>query len=269
MSDEPSDTAPGAVRGGLPLAEWGRSAPEPQTAPRRHRRRTDWRQGGRAVSRWDTSVLAAVGIGGGAGVVVAGLVARIPAPWAPAVSLLVLWAGMLAAVAFAFTRARPAGLLALRPTDLVWGVGVGLALRAAQGFASGANSAPFPSSNVKTGEGPAELLGDALAAGLAGPFVEEFFFRAVLLVALFQLLRRNLGYVAAALTATLVSAGAFICLHAAFASLSLADGLQLFFVGAACAALVVLTGRIWGAVLAHVVYNVTFVLLGLIGVALA
>ena len=195
--------------------------------------------------------------------------ARVTAPWAPTVSLFALWAGLLGAVVWAFVRARPAGILVFRPTDLVWGLGVGLGLRLVQGLLSDANSAPFPSSASFFGMLWVGNAGDVFAAGFAGPVIEEFFFRAVLLVALYQLFRWSLGHVAAGVTATLASAGAFICLHAAFGALSLSDGLQLFLVGVACSGLVIMTGRIWGAVLAHIVYNVSFVLLGVLGTALA
>ncbi len=194
--------------------------------------------------------------------------ARVTAPWAPTVSLLALWAGLLGAVVWAFVRARPAGILTFRPTDLVWGLGVGLGLRLVQGLLSDANSAPFPASASFFGLLSVGNAGDIFAAGFAGPVIEEFFFRAVLLVALYQLFRRSLGHVAAGVTATLASAGAFICLHAAFGALSLSDGLQLFLVGVACSGLVIMTGRIWGAVLAHIVYNFSFVLLGVLGTAL-
>lgn len=214
-------------------------------------------------------MLVSAAVGGGIGVLAAVLMARIAAPWAPTVSLLTLWAGLLGAVVWAFVRARPAGILTFRPTDLVWGLGVGLGLRIIQGLSSDANSAPFPSSASFSGMLSVGNAGDAFAAGLAGPVIEEFFFRAVLLVALYQLFRRSLGHVAAGVTATLASAGAFICLHAAFGSLTLSDGLQLFLVGVACSGLVIMTGRIWGAVLTHIVYNVSFVLLGILGTALA
>ncbi|WP_295844826.1 CPBP family intramembrane metalloprotease [uncultured Microbacterium sp.] len=214
-------------------------------------------------------MLLAAAVGGGIGVLAAVLVARISALWAPTVSLLALWAGLLGAVVWAFVRARPAGILTFRPTDLVWGLGVGLGLRLLQGLSSGANSAPFPSSTSFSGILPVGDVPDVFTAGFAGPVIEEFFFRAVLLIALYQLFRRSLGHVAAGVTAIFTSAGAFICLHAAFGALTLSGGLQLFLVGVACSGLVIMTGRIWGAVLAHIVYNVSFVLLGVLGTALA
>lgn len=269
MQDEPSDAAVEGDHSGDPGTGWTERPVGPLAAPRRHRRRTDWRLGGRAVSRWDTSVLVSAAVGGGIGVLAAVLVARISAPWAPTVSLLALWAGLLGAVVWAFIRARPAGILTFRPTDLVWGLGVGLGLRLLQGLSSDANSAPFPSSASFSGILSAGNVPDFFTAGFAGPVIEEFFFRAVLLIALYQLFRRSLGHVAAGVTAAFTSAGAFICLHAAFGALTLSDGLQLFLVGVACSGLVIMTGRIWGAVLAHIVYNVSFVLLGVLGTALA
>ena len=81
---------------------------------------------------WNVTVLAVALVGVGLGVVGGGLLARAPLPWAPFASTLVLWAGMLAAVGFAFARSRPAGLLKARPIDLLWGVGLGFALRLLQ-----------------------------------------------------------------------------------------------------------------------------------------
>jgi len=237
---------------------------------RRRRKRTDWRQGGRTVRPWDVTVLAVALIGVGLGVVGGGLLARAPVPWAPFASTLVLWAGMLAAVVFAFARSRPAGLLKARPIDLLWGVGLGLALRLLQGWLSGADASAFPSAATLAGSLPTSWwLTEALPAGLIAPLVEEFFFRTVVLVVVFQLLRRPVGSVAAGLTALLVSAGGFVLLHGAAGALTLTDGIQLCAVGGTCAMLVLLTGRIWTAVLTHVVYNLSYLVLVVVGTTLA
>ncbi|MDF2045933.1 CPBP family intramembrane metalloprotease [Microbacterium sp. Kw_RZR3] len=108
-------------------------------------------------------------------------------------------------------------------------------------------------------------LTTATSAGVIAPVVEEFFFRAVVLVATYQLLRRSTGAPAAAVTSALVSAGGFVLLHAAFSAEGLTDGIQLFIVGATCSALVLLTGRIWGAVVVHIAYNVSFLALVVLG----
>jgi len=218
------------------------------------------------VRRWDLAVLSAALIGVGIGVVGGGAASRIAAPWAPLASTVVLWAGLGAAIAFAFLRGRPAGLLRFRPTDLLWGLGLGIALRMMQGWVSGADAASFPSAVSLDGSLPSGWwLTDALPAGVIAPVVEEFFFRAVVLVAVYQLLRRGVGGVAAGMTALLVSAGGFVLLHATAGVLTLSDGIQLFAVGATCALVVLLTGRIWGAVLTHVVYNVTYLALVVVG----
>lgn len=232
---------------------------------RRRARRTDWRQGGRAVRRWDATVLAVALVCAGAGVIGGALVARIVAPWSPMVSSLVLWAGLLVAVAYAFSRGRPAGLLRFRPVDLLWGVVFGVALRLLYGWLQGVG-AGFPTVAAIDGRVPVSWwLTDAVPGALVAPLVEEFFFRAVVLVCVYQLLRRGLGGVAAGMTALLVSAGGFVLMHSVAGALSLSDGAQLFTVGATCALLVLLTGRIWGAVVTHVVYNATYLALALIG----
>lgn len=234
--------------------------------PRRRARRTDWRQGGRAVRKWDGTVLAVALIGVGVGVVGGGLVSRAAVPWAGFASTLVLWAGMVAAIVFAFARSRPAGLLRFRAIDLLWGVALGLALRVLQGVLSGADVAVFPSAPTLDGSLPASWwLTEAVPAAIVAPVVEEFFFRAVVLVCVYQLCRRSLGGVAAGMTALLVSAGGFVLLHASAGGLTLADGVQLFAVGGTCGLLVLLTGRIWGAVLTHVVYNASYLVLVVIG----
>ncbi|WP_269453427.1 CPBP family intramembrane glutamic endopeptidase [Microbacterium testaceum] len=181
-----------------------------------------------------------------------------------------LWAGLGLPVVVALRRARPAGLLRVRSIDLLWGLGVGGGLRLLQGWLSGAGYSTFPSlpsSPDSTAWG--WLWSYGVPSILVAPVIEEFFFRAVILVGVYQLLRRGVGPLAAATTALLTSAGGFVLLHSAFSSLSLADGVQFFAVGAACALVVLLSGRIWGAVLAHLVYNASFMALAVVGTILA
>ena len=207
--------------------------------------------------------------GMGVGVFGAGI-SNLLLPGIPIASTLALWAGLAAATAYAFARAQPAGLLRIRLTDLLWGLVLGLALRALQGWASGADATAFPSASSTSGV-PASTwwLNEFFPAGFIGPVLEEFFFRAVLLVAVYQIFRRGVGRAAAAATALLVSAGLFVLLHGMRGSLLLADGAVLFAVGAVCGLLVLLTGRIWGAVILHVVYNVAFLALAIVGATLA
>ena len=194
------------------------------------------------------------------------LLARLVPSTGAVASLLPLWAGLIAPVALLLARARPTGIVRFRATDLMWGLGLGLLLRLIQGASERADLQPFPT--VSAAGGPfsgAWWIEQGLAAGVVGPVVEELFFRAVILVLVYRLLRRVTGAVAASVAALLCSAGSFVLIHQVFAPLSVSAAVQLLLVGALCAAVVLLTGRIWGAVLAHVVYNVTFLGLGLIG----
>jgi membrane protease YdiL (CAAX protease family) len=101
------------------------------------------------------------------------------------------------------------------------------------------------------------------------PVIEELFFRAILIVTIFQMLRRSVGPVAAGATALLASGGMFVLLHGFSDALSVLTGLQLLAVGLTCGLIVLLTGRIWGAVLVHAIYNASYVLLVLAGTFLA
>ena len=68
---------------------------------------------------------------------------------------------------------------------------------------------------------------------------------------------RPFGRLTAGLVALLVSTGLFVLVHGLDRS-TLAAGcvLSLALLGLVCGLLVLLTGRIWGAVLVHVVFNV-------------
>lgn len=230
-------------------------------APRRQgrrRRRTDWRLGGTAVRPWNGSLLVVALVSLGAAIFAGSLVQLLwKTPWAPLVSTIILWVGMLAPVVVAFRRGRPAGLLRFRPTDLVFALALGLALRVFDGWVTDAASRPFPAADLT----PSWLLTDALPAGLVGPMIEEFFFRTVVLVAVYSLLRRPAGQLAAAVAAVLVSTATFVLIHAVDGSLPLVESISVGAVGLVCATLVILTGRIWGAVLLHIVYNASMLLL--------
>jgi membrane protease YdiL (CAAX protease family) len=190
------------------------------------------------------------------------------AGWAGPVATLLLWLGMLAPIAYAFARSRPIGLLRVRPVDLLFAFGLGLLLRLLQGFVAQAmyGYAPFPSYVTLDGQLPGDWWWtQALPAVVVAPVLEEFFFRAVLIVAIYTVLRRRFGHAAAGLTAGLVSTGLFLMLHAVDPALTTDGVIAVGVLGAVCALLVLLTGRIWAAVGVHVIYNATGVLLGLVG----
>lgn len=265
MRDEPTDRANVAVS--LPSDSAGPVESRGDSASRdRRRRRADWRIGGRAVARWNNKVIAALAIGGGVGVLAATALLRAGLPWAAPLSTLALWIGMTGAVTYALLRARPAALFKFRAVDLLWGFGLGTLLRFLFGSLSGLNINVFPTlSSTNTLAGGLELLG----GGFIGPVVEELFFRAVLLVAIYQFYRRSLGGISSAATASLMSAGLFVCLHAGFDQVTLESGLQLFILGLTGALLVFLTGRIWGSVLMHLCYNWIFLSVSFAGAALS
>jgi membrane protease YdiL (CAAX protease family) len=190
------------------------------------------------------------------------LLARIDSNIAQMLSGIALWTGLLGAVVYAMSRAIPASLLAIRAPDILWGVGLAAALRYLGGILSGADSATFPSLAIGPNSNALrEFFTELGLRGVGGPLMEELYFRAVLLVVVFQLLRRSTGSIGAGIAASFVSMGAFVCIHALYAPVTLMEGLQLSILALACSSLVLLTGRMWGAVILHVSYNVSFLVL--------
>jgi len=221
------------------------------------------------VLRWRESLLAialvSLGIGTLAGAIVAWLWAS---PWAAASATALLWAGMLVPVVFALSRSRPAGLLRFRALDLLYGVALGGMLRLAQGWMEVASDgrAVFPAYPLVDGRlSDWWWLTDGVAVVVAAPVVEEFFFRGVILVALYTVLRPAFGHVVAGAVGVVVSAGLFVLGHVLIAGSGWDDLIVTALLGVVCGILVILTGRIWGAVLVHVVYNATSVALALVG----
>lgn len=204
-----------------------------------------------------------------------GLVGSSAAEWlsgsrSSVLSTAALWGGLGAAVLVAFIRARPANLLRFKGIDLLWGISLGFTLRLIAGALTSADSSTFPSVDG-LGAVPALdwWLTYALPAGLVGPILEEFFFRAVLLVTIYQLLRGVVGVLAAGVSALLFTTAAFLFLHALFNPLTVPDDLQLLLIALVCGLLVLLTGRVWPAVLTHVIYNASYLVLALVGSVLA
>ena len=235
----------------------------------RRRRRDDWRLGGRSVRPWNTFVLSAAFLGAGIGLIVSVALSRVAFGGGVAASTVGLWSGLLLATIYAFRRSRPRRLLLFRPMDILWAIGLSAVLRISQGWLSAANTMVFPVISADLGSFRGGVfLSTAFSTAIAGPLIEEFFFRGVVLISIYQLLRRSVGVIAAGVTAVLGSSAAFVALHLAFSELSLADAVQLFGLGAVAAVLVLLTGRIWAAVLTHVLYNGVYVLLVFMGTIL-
>lgn len=220
--------------------------------------------------RWRGLLFAWALVSLGAAVLLAVAIVQVwpAASWSTTASTLVLWIGMLLAVLWAFARSQPTGLLRFRPLDVLYGLALGVFLRVLQGWIAilGGGGAGFPRFATFDGALPGYWwLTDGLSAGMIAPVIEEFFFRAVVLVAVYAALQRAFGALTAGFVAVLVSTALFILFHAIGGSLTIETALSLGAVGLTCALLVMLTGRIWGAVLVHIIYNSTFLLLGLIG----
>ncbi|GAA5093739.1 hypothetical protein GCM10025760_24260 [Microbacterium yannicii] len=247
-----------------PSAEEKRRGRSRSRAPR-----TDWRLGGRTVLRWREGLLAVALISLGLGVVAATVVSQFwLSPWAAASATILIGIGMLVPVVWAFSRSRPVGLLRFRAIDLLYGLVLGALLRTTQGWLQGMGGSPAPLPSFSRVDGAISVttvLGDILAPVLVAPLLEELFFRGVVLVALYTVLRRPFGKVAAGVGAVAGSAALFVVAHAMLGSTSVDGIVVLTLLASVCGLLVILTGRIWGAVLTHAVFNATFVVLALAG----
>lgn len=283
MPDQPSDAAPTVdlwslqPPAGSSAAVAAEEAPIEEEAPRRSRRssheaRTDWRLGGRTVFRWREGLLAIALISLGAGVLLGSLVAAVwDSPWAAASSTAIVWIGMLLPIVWAFTRSRPIGLLQVRAVDVLYGVVLGALLRTTQGWIEGLDGTPaeWPGLVQVGGSVPlSSVIFDVVGPVVVVPVVEEFFFRAVVLVSLYTVLRRPFGKLTAGLAAALGSTALFVVMHGISGAADVSGVVSLSLLGLVCALLVLLTGRIWGAVLVHVVYNGSYLALAVLATAM-
>ncbi|TQJ29694.1 hypothetical protein FBY39_0137 [Microbacterium sp. SLBN-146] len=237
-------------------------------APRRRRSRparTDWRLGSRTLRQWREGLLAVALLALAVALGAATLIDMLwQSPQSGVVSLAVLWVAFGGVAIYALVRSRPVGLLRFRALDLLYAAGLALALRIIQGWVEAAEygAAVFPSVPLVDGRpSPEWVLTDAVGAVAIAPVVEEFFFRAVILVTVYGLLRRRFGELAAGIAAVLASTGLFVLTHALLRDMDLTAAVSVLLLGLVCGALVVLTGRIWGAVLVHVGFNATYLVL--------
>ena len=285
-SDEPFPTGAGAALAagagaGVLVAE-AASDPslddggEPEARARRRRRpRTPrmWLQGGTSTQPWGWLLVGWALISLGLGVIVATtareLIGGALGGW---IATTVLWVAMIVPVVLAFRRSVPRGLLRFRATDLLFGLVFGVALRFVAGGmeqAASGGTATWPSYPTVDGQLAGDWwFGDVLVPIVIAPGVEEFFFHGLLLVAMYTAFRRLTRVrVVAGFGAALISTGLFVLLHQLTGSLgpSWSSSAAIALVGLAGATLVLLTGRIWGAVLLHVFFNASYVLLALVG----
>lgn len=229
-----------------------------------------WRSGGSTVARWDWELLGWAVLLLGAGILLSTLAERLLGGATGAVlSVAALWGGMLAAVILAFVRSRPRMLLRFRWVDVLYGLVIGALLRVSQGFLeiAGTGTAVWPTASTLDGSLPASFWFDAvLAPALLAPALEEFFFRGVVLVAVYTAVRRmsnsrSWGGFAGIAASTVL----FVGLHLVFDAYTWWSVVALTLVGIVCGVLVVATARIWGAVLVHIVYNSLWVGMLLVG----
>jgi hypothetical protein len=252
---------------------------EPENGSRsrgRRRPRTPrvWLQGGTTTRPWGWLLIGWAIVSLGAGVLIATaateFIGGVLGGW---IGTIALWVAMIAPAVYAFTRSVPRGLLRFRWTDVLFGLVFGVLLRIISGWLDQAASgtSTFPAYPTVDGALAADWwLGDLLVPVVISPVVEEFFFHALLLVALYTAFRRlTRAPFVAGFGAALVTTGLFVLLHQLTGSLGAtwAAGAAIALVGLTGAVLVLVTGRFWGALITHLVFNGSYVLIALVGTA--
>ncbi|MBZ4486878.1 CPBP family intramembrane metalloprotease [Microbacterium sp. cx-55] len=270
----------GTAADGGPTSDAGTDGADADAAEsgsgRRRRRRPSaprvWLQGGTTTQPWGWLLVGWAIVSLGAGILIATaateFIGGVLGGW---IGTVVLWVAMLVPVIYGFTRSVPRGLLRFRATDVLFGLVFGVALRVITGWleqaASGVSVWPaYPT--VDGGLGADWWFGDLLLPVVIAPVVEELFFHALLLVALYTAFRRlTRAPAVAGFGAALVSTGVFVLLHQLTGSLGAtwASAAAIALVGLVGATLVLVTGRFWGALLTHAVFNASYVVLALVG----
>ena len=231
--------------------------------------------------RWLTDAAAGVVLTVGAVVLVGFAAGRL---WIPdtnvgtLLSYLAVWVPLLGAVLFACfshgTRSlvRDFGLR-VRPIDLLWGLSIGLLARVVASLIELAVYGHVGSGAAVLGETVHDgwfLFAAVLAPVLLGPFVEELFFRGLLLRAVTATTTaRGLSPRSAMGMAIGASALVFALVHLTgvhSANGMLVIGLSTLVFGLGAATVAALTGRLGGALIAHITFNALVVVpaLGLV-----
>jgi membrane protease YdiL (CAAX protease family) len=154
--------------------------------------------------------------------------------------------------------ARDMGLR-FHPIDLLWGLAVGLLTRVVASLIEITFYGQLAQGPVTLGTPVYDgwwLFGSLLAPVLIAPFIEELFFRGLLLRALQR--ATSGGAAVATVFAVVVSGAVFALVHMLGAdsmSVMLVVGLSTFVFGVAAASLAAATGRLGGAIVAHVTFN--------------
>ena len=218
--------------------------------------------------RWREGLIAWACLCLGAGVLAGvGVQLIMPGAVGAMLAMVLLWVGMLVPIVVALMRSRPIRLFRFQAIDVLYGLVIGVGLRIAQGWldvATGATGGLPAYSELSGGWAFTDVLGPVVIA----PIIEEFFFRGVILVALYTALRRALGKITAGVGAVLVSTALFVFAHS-ISPMTTGQAVALALVGVVTSAAVLLSGRLWGAVLVHLVFNASYVVLAIAGTYLA
>ncbi|WP_166793339.1 CPBP family intramembrane glutamic endopeptidase [Cryobacterium lactosi] len=192
-------------------------------------------------------------------------------------SYLVAWVPLLGAVlifCFGFgTRSlvRDIGLL-FRPLDVLWGLTVGVVARVLATIVEIAGYGRMGSAGATLGEPVRDLwwlFVVLLAPVVLSPFIEEMFFRGLVLRSVRGAASgRAVSPAVAAGTAVVVSAAVFALVHVidtGSVTATVVIGVSTFLFGLGAGALTVMTGRLGGAIVAHVTFNALVVVPALLG----
>ncbi len=193
----------------------------------------------------------------------------------PMLAYLATWIPMLAAIAAACTglgwRASVQRLgLHFHPFDLLWGIAAGCFVRAVDAIArlqlmGTTGLEPQPTLGAVGVDGWLIMTG-ILAPVMLGPLIEEIFFRGLLQRSLVRSIRHTLHHVASAsIIAVLATSVLFSLVHFLVGTdvgiAAVATAIGTFAFSLAAGFLTAATGRIGGAIVAHIVFNGVAVLL--------
>ncbi|WP_158251204.1 CPBP family intramembrane glutamic endopeptidase [Cryobacterium sp. Y11] len=178
---------------------------------------------------------------------------------------LCVWVPLLAAILVTAGRGGLAALrLSIRPIDLVWGLGVGLLARTGASLIEIAGYGSIGTTGASFGETVYDgwwLFGALVAPVLLAPVIEELFFRGLVLRAVYaRVVMETSASRWAAPIAVGVSGLTFALMHLitiepASTVVVVVVGCSTLLFGLGAAFVSLLTGRIGGAIIAHVTFN--------------
>lgn len=180
--------------------------------------------------------------------------------------LLVLAVGALVVARVAGPAVRRALGIHFSAIDLLRGLFVALIARAVVELVTPATGSLVPVFAETEFDRIATVIVIAVGSALLAPVVEELFFRGAVQRSVHQLGERGLGRVGAGVVAVVVTTALFVLLHALpyGAAVPVSVLLPPLLMGVGAGALVAVTGRLGGAIVAHVLFNGVGVVLALV-----